>query len=64
MFRSGTVDSIFGPTHNIWGSEIGYSLRKGTNKSEQVQEKVRDKRVAGGSSGGSAVAVTTGACFA
>lgn len=61
---SGTVDSIFGPTHNVWGSELSYSLRKGTDGDEEVKEKVSDKRVAGGSSGGSAIAVATGSCFA
>lgn len=45
---SGTVDSIFSPTINIW--------------SEDLQG---DKwRICGGSSGGSASAVSTGICFA
>ncbi|CAG7728133.1 unnamed protein product [Allacma fusca] len=50
---NGTVDSIFGPTRNIWGLEKfmkDYSLP--------------DWHVPGGSSGGSAVAVSAGICFA
>lgn len=45
---SGTVDSIYGPTKNIWG----------------YNETSEDFHIAGGSSGGSAVAVATGSCFA
>ncbi|KXJ77742.1 hypothetical protein RP20_CCG006747 [Aedes albopictus] len=45
---SGTVDSIFGPTKNCW----------------DVVEGDGDFRIAGGSSGGSAVAVASGICFA
>ncbi|CAH0401734.1 unnamed protein product [Chilo suppressalis] len=45
---SGTIDSIFGPTRNPWG------YRKNDDK----------WRIAGGSSGGSAVAVSSGACVA
>lgn len=41
---SGAVDSIFGPTKNVWREDEGH--------------------IAGGSSGGSAVAVATGSCFA
>jgi aspartyl-tRNA(Asn)/glutamyl-tRNA(Gln) amidotransferase subunit A len=43
---SGTIDSIFGPTKNVWGCSL------------------EDWRIAGGSSGGSAVAVASGICFA
>lgn len=46
---SGTVDSSFGPTRNVWNG-------KGAATS--------DWHIAGGSSGGSAVAVATGVCFA
>ncbi|XP_058467186.1 glutamyl-tRNA(Gln) amidotransferase subunit A, mitochondrial isoform X2 [Malaya genurostris] len=45
---SGSVDSIFGPTKNCW--------------SENLQND--EFRIAGGSSGGSAVAVASGVCFA
>lgn len=45
---SGTVDSIFGPTKNIWNY---------TNETD-------DFFICGGSSGGSAVSVATGSCFA
>nr|XP_029716178.1 LOW QUALITY PROTEIN: glutamyl-tRNA(Gln) amidotransferase subunit A, mitochondrial-like [Aedes albopictus] len=45
---SGTVDSIFGPTKNCWDAVEGDG----------------DFRIAGGSSGGSAVAVASGICFA
>lgn len=41
---SGAIDSIFGPTKNVWQSNHDH--------------------IAGGSSGGSAVAVATGSCFA
>lgn len=43
---SGTVDSIYGPTKNIWSSDLENPL------------------IAGGSSGGSAVAVAAGFCSA
>lgn len=46
-FRNGTIDSIFGPTKNVWGLESCDP----------------DWYVPGGSSGGSAVAVASGACF-
>lgn len=46
---SGTVDSIFGPTKNIW--------------SENLKEEGKF-RIVGGSSGGSAVAVATGIAYA
>ncbi|XP_034660273.1 glutamyl-tRNA(Gln) amidotransferase subunit A, mitochondrial [Drosophila subobscura] len=45
---AGTVDSIYGPTKNIW--------------SEDLTE--NNWRIAGGSSGGSASAVAAGLCFA
>lgn len=55
---SGTVDSIYGPTKNIWRSDISYSV------DGECASLPPDWRIAGGSSGGSAVAVATGACFA
>ncbi|GJQ70287.1 gatA [Trypoxylus dichotomus] len=45
---SGTVDSIYGPTKNIWG----------------YAEDNNDFFITGGSSGGSAIAVATGSCYA
>lgn len=44
---SGTVDSIYGPTKNIW----------------KFFDNEDDFYIAGGSSGGSAVAVATGICY-
>uniref|UniRef100_A0A069DZ46 Glutamyl-tRNA(Gln) amidotransferase subunit A, mitochondrial n=1 Tax=Panstrongylus megistus TaxID=65343 RepID=A0A069DZ46_9HEMI len=55
---AGTVDSIYGPTKNIWGSDLKYSIGK------ELPKKKPCLRIAGGSSGGSAVAVATGTCFA
>ena len=52
---SGTTDSIFGPTKNPWGSFPS------TSASTQSTE---DFFIAGGSSGGSAVAVASGICVA
>ncbi|CAL1284258.1 unnamed protein product [Larinioides sclopetarius] len=76
---SGTVDSYFGPTRNPWRSGLKYKLKKrskllfdGGNSSlnefedseiNQSPLKDGDFFVAGGSSGGSAVAVASGACF-
>ncbi|XP_046668193.1 glutamyl-tRNA(Gln) amidotransferase subunit A, mitochondrial [Homalodisca vitripennis] len=51
---SGTVDSVHGPTYNVWGFSLSHSQGCGVSR----------HRIAGGSSGGSAVAVATGACFA
>lgn len=44
---SGTVDGIFGPTKNVWG----------------YKKDAGDFYIAGGSSGGCAIAVATGVCF-
>lgn len=46
---SGAVDSIHGATKNVWRSKICAD---------------DDFHIAGGSSGGSAVAVATGSCYA
>lgn len=46
---SGTVDSIFGPTKNVWS---------------QSKDDTGNWHIAGGSSGGSAVAVASGTCYA
>jgi len=53
---SGTTDSIFGPTKNIWKSFLPTDP---TNKTSS-----EDFLIAGGSSGGSAVAVASGTCVA
>ena len=44
---SGTVDSIFGPTKNIWGFKDDENWH-----------------ICGGSSGGAALAVASGVCYA
>lgn len=54
--RCGTVDSVYGPTYNVWGSQ--FDLR------QRSRGEIGSARIAGGSSGGSAVAVATSACFA
>ncbi|XP_054261146.1 glutamyl-tRNA(Gln) amidotransferase subunit A, mitochondrial-like [Macrosteles quadrilineatus] len=56
---SGTVDSVHGPTFNVWGSSLPYTV--GGVKRHPCDQQ---PRISGGSSGGSAVAVATGACFA
>lgn len=65
MFSSGTIDSIHGPTKNIWRSGIKYTLDN-YNCDEQMKQPphTSDWFIAGGSSGGSAVAVASGTCFA
>ncbi|XP_075229951.1 glutamyl-tRNA(Gln) amidotransferase subunit A, mitochondrial [Lycorma delicatula] len=60
---SGTVDSIHGPTKNVWGSEIPYVLKKGNVTLKHLCSREADNIIAGGSSGGSAVAVASGVCF-
>ncbi|XP_012523641.2 glutamyl-tRNA(Gln) amidotransferase subunit A, mitochondrial [Monomorium pharaonis] len=66
---SGTVDSIYGPTKNLWGSEVlsqFYSCGS-SDESQITKRKLHGKdawHIAGGSSGGSAVAVATGTCYA
>ena len=73
---SGTVDSQAGPCRNIWGGGLPYSLldpRTGevvarhsptSSTSSTSRTSSSDWRVAGGSSGGSAVAVASGVCQA
>lgn len=53
--RAGSTDSIFGPVRNPWNYKFAQSGRE--------QDKTNDWHIAGGSSGGSAVAVATGASF-
>jgi Asp-tRNA(Asn)/Glu-tRNA(Gln) amidotransferase A subunit family amidase len=87
--RSGTVDSIHGPSKNIWQSGEKYTLIRNTEKSEESTENIQgcnsvhdgkmgcqklhqllslnsesDWFIAGGSSGGSAIAVASGTVFA
>ncbi len=64
LFRSGTTESIFGPTRNIWGSPL---LKNKENESAECEKETfpdhpDDFFIAGGSSGGSAVAVASGSC--
>lgn len=63
----GTVDSLFGPTKNIWGCELMENYNY--NGKEKLEKKSfssseNDWHIAGGSSGGSAVAVASGTCYA
>ena len=67
---SGTVDSIFGPVKSLWRSGVvPYQLKElpALNKSDfQIRTdalKTGDFCIAGGSSGGSAMAVSSGTCF-
>ncbi|KAK3925813.1 Glutamyl-tRNA(Gln) amidotransferase subunit A, mitochondrial [Frankliniella fusca] len=67
---SGTVDSIYGPTKNVWGSNVPYEVlnsppsKQRSASHEKSANLDEDWHIAGGSSGGSAVAVATGSCFA
>ncbi|KYN42227.1 Glutamyl-tRNA(Gln) amidotransferase subunit A like protein [Trachymyrmex septentrionalis] len=65
---SGTVDSFYGPTKNLWGSEVlSQFYSYGSDDSQVITRKLHEKdawHIAGGSSGGSAVAVATGTCYA
>ncbi|XP_070169204.1 glutamyl-tRNA(Gln) amidotransferase subunit A, mitochondrial isoform X9 [Polyergus mexicanus] len=65
---SGTVDSLYGPTKNLWGSEVQSQFYSHESDGSSINEsKVCEKdawHIAGGSSGGSAVAVATGTCYA
>ncbi|CAH1798273.1 unnamed protein product [Owenia fusiformis] len=54
---SGTVDSIHGPVRNPWTFNL-------PDVSDITEIKESDWLIAGGSSGGSAVAVATGSCYA
>nr|XP_022294168.1 glutamyl-tRNA(Gln) amidotransferase subunit A, mitochondrial-like [Crassostrea virginica] len=52
---SGSTDSVFGPVRNPWNYKFSQPGGEGNGTS--------DWHIAGGSSGGSAVAVATGTCF-
>lgn len=58
--RSGSTDSIFGPVRNPWNYTFCHSQHTGGS---EEQGGSADWHIAGGSSGGSAVAVATGTCF-
>lgn len=59
LTSSGTTESIFGPTKNVWGSAL---LNKGNQSLNEPPTHPGDFFIAGGSSGGSAVAVAAGSC--
>ncbi|CAK9802023.1 Glutamyl-tRNA(Gln) amidotransferase subunit A, mitochondrial [Anthophora plagiata] len=64
---SGTIDSYYGPTRNIWNSDVltkYYSCDSYTEECTNQSTDVNSWHIAGGSSGGSAVAVATGSCYA
>ncbi|XP_057324993.1 glutamyl-tRNA(Gln) amidotransferase subunit A, mitochondrial [Microplitis mediator] len=63
---AGTVDSYFGPTKNLWGSNLmeNYFIDNADSTSINKKSGQDDWHIAGGSSGGSAVAVATGTCYA
>ncbi|KAK7868350.1 hypothetical protein R5R35_013644 [Gryllus longicercus] len=62
---SGTVDSFCGPTKNIWRSKFDPSVQKQNASGDGPNSQDRhDWHIAGGSSGGCAVAVASGAVFA
>lgn len=67
---SGTIDSIYGPTKNPWKYNF-YSTHCEDRQNKSIEQVgmrsyhtlTDDWHVAGGSSGGSAVAVASGVCF-
>ena len=67
---SGTIDSYIGPTKNVWGGSVPYKLfdsggaEVGGDRDHAVVSGDGDWLVAGGSSGGSAVAVASGVAMA
>ncbi|KAK9293660.1 hypothetical protein QLX08_011457 [Tetragonisca angustula] len=64
---SGTIDSYYGPTKNLWNSDVFkkfYSCNSQAKEHIQQNTDAHSWHIAGGSSGGSAVAVATGSCYA
>ncbi|GLH08542.1 Glutamyl-tRNA(Gln) amidotransferase subunit A, mitochondrial [Gryllus bimaculatus] len=62
---SGTVDSFCGPTKNIWRSKFDPSVQKQNASGDGPNSQDwHNWHIAGGSSGGCAVAVASGAVFA
>ncbi|XP_012260701.2 glutamyl-tRNA(Gln) amidotransferase subunit A, mitochondrial [Athalia rosae] len=65
---SGTIDSYFGPTKNLWKSTFmdnHYYVPENTSNTKETSNLQTDNwHIAGGSSGGSAIAVATGTCYA
>ena len=63
---SGTVDSYYGPTKNLWNSNVvaKYYSCDTCEKERANESRENSWHIAGGSSGGSAVAVATGTCYA
>ena len=59
---SGSIDSAFGATKSLWGSGIKYKI-VGIDQVANTGDVGEDWIVPGGSSGGSAVAVSAGAAF-
>lgn len=60
---SGSVDSIFGPCVNPWNSGLPFSHKDGDDATGD-NSLIDDWYICGGSSGGSAAAVASGAVFA
>lgn len=64
---SGTIDSYYGPTKNLWNSDVlrkFYVCDKCTEDCGTQSANEDSWHITGGSSGGSAVAVATGSCYA
>ncbi|XP_076655153.1 glutamyl-tRNA(Gln) amidotransferase subunit A, mitochondrial [Halictus rubicundus] len=64
---SGTIDSYYGATRNLWNSDVSAKYYRNSVSKEKCTEQSTDQNswhIAGGSSGGSAVAVATGSCYA
>ncbi|XP_033365760.1 glutamyl-tRNA(Gln) amidotransferase subunit A, mitochondrial [Bombus vosnesenskii] len=64
---SGTIDSYYGPTKNLWNSDLFSKFYSCNNQMKEYTEQNKNAdswHIAGGSSGGSAVAVIAGSCYA